>query len=224
MIALVFGVIFLSIAGRVHVVRPGVDVRKDHPRARLRDGFGRGDEAVGRHDDFVAGADAQGFSAIKRASVPLPTPMQCWTPQKSGKGLLEVLDVRAADESCLRKDLGDDGIDLRFDRFILFLQVYKLDGHNGPHETRFRIKHSDIEAFDGFSVRASGGAGGVSRVDAGLVDVLRHDGARADDDAVADFHGQDCRVGADGDVIADEGRLPELLSGPAPGRLREQDR
>ncbi len=50
-------------------------------------------------------------------------------PAETGEGFFEVLDVGAANEGGFRQTSRDDGIDLRFDRFILFLQVYELDSH-----------------------------------------------------------------------------------------------
>ena len=92
-------------AGHVHVVRPGVDIGKDHPCARLRHRFGCGDEAVGRDDDFVAVSDSQAFERDEEGIGAVTDADAVPDPAKAGKGFLEVLDVGAADEGGLRQDI-----------------------------------------------------------------------------------------------------------------------
>lgn len=53
--------------------------------------------------------------------------------------------------------------------------------------------------------------GRITDVKTRLSDILRHNRARADDDVVADGHGQHSRVGADGDVVAEARGFPQLL-------------
>ena len=55
-------------------------------------------------------------------------------------------------------------------------------------------------------------------------DVLRHDGARADHDPVADLDRQDRGIRPDGDVVADGGGAPKRLVAPGRGRLPKTDR
>ena len=49
------------------------------------------------------------------------------------EGLLERLDVRAADEGGLLEHGGDRGVDLGLDGLVLRLQIYERNVHRGVH-------------------------------------------------------------------------------------------
>ncbi len=106
-----------------------VVVDEHGPGPRLGDRLRGGHEAVGDGDDLVARADAQGFQgdvdgirAVGAADAVLAAVLL-------GVGLLESLDVLAADEGGLADDGLDGGVDLGLDGLVLGLEVDEGDVH-----------------------------------------------------------------------------------------------
>ena len=83
----------------IHVVGALVDVDEFGKRTSLRNRFRGGNECVRDGDDDIAGLTPAAISAKRRASVPLFTATACFGFAEGGKGLLEILDHRAADEA-----------------------------------------------------------------------------------------------------------------------------
>ena len=100
-----------------------VDVHEDGHGAGLADRLGSGDEAVGDGDDLVPGADAQGLEGDVDGVRPVGAADAVLDAELLREGLLEALDVLAADEGGLADDGLDGGVDLGLDGLVLGLEV-----------------------------------------------------------------------------------------------------
>ena len=129
MIALVFGRDLRLDLGRIDV-EILVDVHEDGPGAGLADRFRGGDEAVGDGDDLVPGADAQGLEGDVDGVGSVGAADAVLDAELLGIGLLEALDVLAADEGGLVDDGLDGGVDLGLDGLVLGLEVDEGNVHD----------------------------------------------------------------------------------------------
>ncbi len=122
-------VIFDSInAGLILKVSLSVS-QKTTRAARLGDRFGRGNPGMRGGDDFVAGLNAERAHRDVERVRAIRAGDAVFDSERLRPCLFKGFDLRAADESRLRDDVRDGGVNFRFDAQVLSVKVNEWDFH-----------------------------------------------------------------------------------------------